>query len=251
MFSGCIKKASSAGHTLKVMSYNVWQFNRNISKAAAIIKKEKPDILLLQEVAPDKIEFLKCFLRNLYDGDDVHVAYEPGILQSVISRYPVKSFSASPEKNRLQKVILDTPFGLTTVINIHAYKHGWQNRHAEMEKIIKDDIIPEKGPLIFGGDFNTNDQSETYNLRNGYLRDAHREAGCGFGFTFPSTTSFFSMRKFTPPKYSMFPVIRIDYIFHSEQFIAFDSYVVKNSGGADHYPIVVTLTLQSHKKIVK
>jgi len=243
MFTGCIETASLADPSFNIMSYNIWQFNRNISETAAIIKEEKPDILLLQEVAPDKIEILEHFLENLYNGNALHVTYEPGILQAVISRYPIKSVSATPNKNRLQEVILETPLGFIRVINIHAYKHGWRDRHYEMEKIVKEDIIPENGPLIFGGDFNTNDQTETYDLVNRHLRDAYRQVGCGFGFTFPATTSFFTLNKYTLPKYSMFPVIRIDHIFYSNQFAALNTYVVHSSGGSDHFPVVAMLEL--------
>ena len=242
LFSGCLKFPLADSNSLKVMSYNIRRSNRVISAAAAVIKQEKPDILLLQEVLPNNIEILAKALDNQYNGDAVQVAYGKSVLQAVISRYPITYMKAMPEKNRSQKVILKTPFGSITVINIHAYKHGWLDRHTKMERLIKEDIIPEKGPLVLGGDFNTNDQSETYRLIKKYLFDAHWHSGCGFGFTFPSTTSFFSPG-FPLPKFSIHPVIRIDLLFFSKHFIAYHSRVGKVSGGSDHFPVVVEMLL--------
>ena len=42
----------------------------------------------------------------------------------------------------------------------------------------------------------------------------------------------------------MFPVIRIDHIFYSNQFVALNTYVVNNSGGSDHFPVVAELYLK-------
>jgi endonuclease/exonuclease/phosphatase family metal-dependent hydrolase len=89
---------------------------------------------------------------------------------------------------------LEAPLGPVTGVNVHAYKHGWLERHRLMEALLVEDVIPEKGPLILRGDFNTNDRSETYRMIKQHLTNAHDEAGCGFGFTFPTASKFWSLK---------------------------------------------------------
>ena len=37
---------------MKVMSYNIHQYNQEMSKAADLIARQNPDILLIQEIEP-------------------------------------------------------------------------------------------------------------------------------------------------------------------------------------------------------
>ena len=144
------------------------------------IKKEHPDILLLQEIKEGRIQILVEKLKTLYSDGEPHLAYAPQILQAVISRYPLTPLQASPHKGRAQEVRLETPFGPITVINIHAYKFRWLRRHQQMTALLGKDVATAKNPVILGGDFNTSDQSQTYRLVDRYLKNAHWEAGCGY-----------------------------------------------------------------------
>jgi endonuclease/exonuclease/phosphatase (EEP) superfamily protein YafD len=92
-------------------------------------------------------------------------------------------------------------------------------------------------PIILGGDFNTSDQSQTYRLVDQYLNNAHWEASCGFGFTFPSSSSRLK-RKFLVPL-----LIRIDHIFYSTHFIPTSSRTLNDSGGSDHLPVVAEFVM--------
>jgi endonuclease/exonuclease/phosphatase (EEP) superfamily protein YafD len=204
-----------------------------------VIRKEKPEILLIQEIKSDMIQPIKNALSNLYSNDSLHIVYAPKISQAVISRYSLKKSEAFPEKGRAQKVFINTPHGLITVINIHAYKYGWEYRHLQMKKLLDEDVIPEKGPLILGGDFNTNEQSQTYKMVNKYLMNAHRRTGCGFGFTYPARSSV------TRLKIPVFPIIRIDHIFYSKHFIPLRARTMYESGGSDHFPVVAEFFFKS------
>jgi endonuclease/exonuclease/phosphatase family metal-dependent hydrolase len=147
---------------------------------------------------------------------------------------------------------LEAPLGPVTVVNVHAYKHGWLERHRLMEALLVEDVIPEKGPLILGGDFNTNDRSETYRMIQQHLTNAHDEAGCGFGFTFPTASKFWSLRLLGPlPRFPLPALIRIDHIFYSSHFTTLKSYTVSDSGGSDHLPVVAELVLQDQGRIIK
>ena len=133
---------------------------------------------------------------------------------------------------------LESPCGPITLINIHAYKYKWLRRHKQMTALLKEDIATEKDPVILGGDFNTSDQSQTYRLVNKYLNNAHWEAGCGFGFTFPSSSSRLKR------KYSVPPLIRIDHIFYSSHFIPRSARTLRESGGSDHLPVVAEFVMK-------
>lgn len=236
LFWNCSNSAVANDMPLKVMSYNVWRENQNISDVASVIRKKKPDILLLQEIKQDKIQELVNELTDLYPDVQLNFEYAPEMLQGIISRYPLIALEATPQKGRAQKVWIESPFGRITVINIHAYKWGWLHRHQQMQHLLTEDIVTAENPVILGGDFNTSDQSQTYRMVNKYLNNAHWEAGCGFGFTFPSS----SLR--IKNKYSIPALIRIDHIFYSSHFTPLSAGTLGYSGGSDHLPVVAEFT---------
>ena len=155
------------------------------------------------------------------------------MLQGIISRYPMTSLGVFPNKGQAQKVLIETHDGPITVFNIHPIKQsGWLRRYRQLSALVAEDIATSNGPLILGGDFNTTDQTQTYRMVNKHLRDAHREAGCGFGFTYPSSMSILGGRVPIPS------VVRIDHIFYNERFVAINARTLKESGGSDHFPVV-------------
>ncbi len=81
------------------------------------------------------------------------------------------------------------------------------------------------GPVLVMGDFNMGDQGRSYVVISSVLGDAFREAGLGFGFTFPVNRG------------PLGPLVRIDYIFHNDALYARRAYVGCN-GGSDHCYVV-------------
>lgn len=227
----------AANTKLKVMSYNVWGRNRTLEQAAQLIRREQPDILLLQEVYPPLADKLAAKLADLYPDAALHVAYEPRAGQAVFSRFPVTPVALAYEKGRTQKVSLTTPTSPIAVWNLHPNVPQPWTRHYQQLAALTEDIAQIDGPLIVGGDFNTTDQSETYDLVNQYLQNAHWEAGWGFGFTFPAHKPRFEGIPV------LTPVVRIDHIFYSPHFTALNARTLSESGGSDHFPVVAELTL--------
>ncbi|WP_026474438.1 endonuclease/exonuclease/phosphatase family protein [Alkaliflexus imshenetskii] len=82
-------------------------------------------------------------------------------------------------------------------------------------------------PVIVCGDFNDTPVSYVYRTMRGPLKDAFRESGSGFGGTYNGRL----------------PSFRIDYLFHSPEFDAYNFRVfpVKYS---DHFPIMATIDLK-------
>jgi len=228
-------RALGEGETFKVMSYNVGRRNRDVSAMAALIRQEQPDILLLQELRWDRVEAFVNTLDDLYPDAELHFTHDPYTLQAMVSRYPLTLLAMMPEKGRAQKVLLETPNGPITVINIHQYFPDWQRRQKEISTLLAEDIIPTNGPLILGGDFNTTDQTQIYRSVNQHLHNAHWEAGWGFGFTFPFLT------RRIRGKHSLFQLVRIDHIFYDDHFLAHNAGTLTESGGSDHLPVVAEL----------
>lgn len=83
-------------------------------------------------------------------------------------------------------------------------------------------------PVIVCGDFNDTPVSYVYRTMRDDLKDAFEEAGVGFGGTYNGRL----------------PSFRIDYIFHSPQF---DAYNFKRFplNYSDHFPIIVTIDLKN------
>jgi endonuclease/exonuclease/phosphatase (EEP) superfamily protein YafD len=217
------------------MSYNIWNKNRNPAAAIELIRREKPDILLLQEVNTDHFQYLITHLNSLYGNTPLSSEYIPEMKQAVLSHYPMLPIGADIDKGRAQIVRIETSFGSITILNVHIYNFPWQRRHHQLIELVKEDIATIQGPIILGGDLNTNDQSEAYQITERYLKNAHEESGCGLGFTFPSQDSGYRISKILQA------IIRIDHIFYSDHFYARSSKTLDESGGSDHYPVVAEL----------
>jgi endonuclease/exonuclease/phosphatase (EEP) superfamily protein YafD len=103
---------------------------------------------------------------------------------------------------------------------------------AELLSILKS----EENPVILAGDFNMSDRAEEYRQLQGFgLKDAFSEVGVGKGFTWPSNRT---------PSVNLWiriPFVRVDYVFHSEDFCAHSARVHRKTG-SDHRPLSADLT---------
>jgi vancomycin resistance protein VanJ len=230
-----------ANGSLKVMSYNIWSENSNMARAAALILREKPDILLLQEVKPRQYHKLKLEIRKLYAELEIepNFSYSPDLLQAVMSPYPLVFLDKFKRKAQVQIVRVDMPHGPITIFNVHPLRGNWLRRHNELAALLKENILTVDGPVILGGDFNTTDQTGTYRLLSRHLRNAHWETGRGFGFTFPAPGSL-GIGVISIP-----PLVRIDHLFFNQYFSITSAYTLRESGGSDHLPIVAEFVFVS------
>jgi endonuclease/exonuclease/phosphatase (EEP) superfamily protein YafD len=98
-------------------------------------------------------------------------------------------------------------------------------------------------PLIVAGDFNTGDQSRAYAHLAGVLKDAWRQAGQGFGHTFPGAATPGSSRPAVVGVRIPMWLVRIDYIFYSAHWYAAQASIGPWDGTSDHRPVVTHLAL--------
>jgi endonuclease/exonuclease/phosphatase (EEP) superfamily protein YafD len=89
------------------------------------------------------------------------------------------------------------------------------------------------GPQLVMGDLNQTEWSSSYPLVATELGDSFREAGWGFGHTFPSDLAW------THLDISL-PLLRIDYVFHSSDLLVEEAHVGP-AGGSHHLPVSVAL----------
>jgi endonuclease/exonuclease/phosphatase (EEP) superfamily protein YafD len=100
---------------------------------------------------------------------------------------------------------------------------------------LRDHLRQESGPVLVLCDCNMTDQSDDYRAMDDLLDDSFREAGARMGFTFPARIGV--TKRFLPY------LVRIDYIWHSDQFVALNAHVGDDSGTSDHRPVIAELSL--------
>ncbi len=100
---------------------------------------------------------------------------------------------------------------------------------------VESEVWLSSGPVVAVGDFNTNDRQPNYWRLRRLLRDAYRDAGRGFGLTFPNT-GWWGKPLPVPP------FLRLDYIFHSPDLVATRAWTA-SSPSSDHRAVVADLVI--------
>ncbi|MEM8598321.1 MAG: endonuclease/exonuclease/phosphatase family protein [Bacteroidota bacterium] len=107
------------------------------------------------------------------------------------------------------------------------YRRDFEVR-AEQARVLRRLLDEEAHPFIVCGDFNSTPRSWVYAYLQQGLRDAFREAGSGWGATFPARL----------------PLIRIDYLLVSDAWSVRRAYV--DTGlASDHRPVIAELVLRT------
>lgn len=237
--------------TLTVMTYNVHALNDGVDGIAAAIVSSGADVVALQELEATLAAGLVERLGDLYPYRDL-IPNSGWNGLGVFSKVPLR-----PEQQRMggtnrrnpQVVTLQLPWGDTTLINVHNLSiprtlPDWPSEItaslAQRERVaraIQDYARQRSTPLIAMGDFNTTDRSTAYQTVALTLSDSWREAGYGFGNTFPG-----GPLSPTPLGVSVPPwLLRIDYVFHSNEIQTTAAGIGPWDGGSDHRPVLVTL----------
>lgn len=242
--------------TLRVMTWNIHLGNPNIEEAAATIVRESPDIVALQELGPEMAEGLVARLGERYPYRALHLG--AGYWSSgVLSRYPIledKGFLVSAGQRIVHHLVLDVAGQSVHLFNVHLHLRGVGESNGgefltstfpglraaflqdeEVDRLIAE-IQAQQGPVLVVGDFNLTDQTPNYARINAVLSDAFRQAGWGFGFTYPN-------KKQVRGLYTPFPLVRLDYVFHSPDLRATRAWVGKE-GGSDHRYVMAELSRQ-------
>jgi len=242
--------ASSTGQTIRVMTYNTLGYNPDTEGTIRVVREMEPDIIALQELAPEQALALENALGTKYPHRLMDA--RPGVSGSgILSRFPLRPLDAQsllklPWIGTPMAVEIDVAGKSVQFVNFHTYAGPKYTRMREDQcRLLADFAATHPGPLIFAGDLNATDQNAAHAIVTRNMLDAWREAGLGMGHTFPG--------KPTPDIGGSRPVIfgipvpqwlvRIDYIFHSNALKTIDARLGPGDAGSDHRPVMATLAL--------
>jgi endonuclease/exonuclease/phosphatase (EEP) superfamily protein YafD len=205
-------------------------------------------VIGLQELSAGAAEAIQRDLVRQYPYQVLDP--QPSVFgMGAISRYPLDQIDqALPGRwvGRPQVLRLDVGGRPVTLLNVHAiplfsgpdFNQTVREREAQAHTIATF-AASNPGRLVVTGDFNTTDLSYAYRVITGALADSWREAGWGFGGTFPGGYASIGGRGLLVPSW----VTRIDYVFHSRDLVALSSRIGPWDGYSDHRPVIATLAL--------
>lgn len=271
-----LKEKTTDSGDIKIMSYNVHHFRgdntdsqENVSlEIIRFLGEHKPDIICLQEarLRQNRIFNLSKTVKDLEFINHYQFARSSKTFGSItMSRYPIirmneVRFEQSRNITIYTDLLIDTDTVRLFNVHLHSYgidpknfgiidsglkneedlqearimgsklKTGFQIRASQVEAIQA--LIKESPyPVIVCGDLNDTPASYSYQQLSSGLNDAFISSGKGVGRTY----------------INKLPSLRIDYIFHSDQFESFN-FQNHNYRMSDHLPISTVLVRKSDTK---
>jgi len=240
----------AAGPRLVVLAYNMLGFNRDVDDTLRIIRESAADLVALQELNPETAHAIERELATVYpyrvlepqigvDGEGLLSKNPMGRATTGVSRdawtVPPLTVDLTVDRTRITVVAFHTDAGPDHV----AVRERQARTLAEYAR-------RRRTPLVFVGDLNATDQNGAYTLVAEEMRDSWREAGRGFGHTFPGQPG----RQVGGSRPTILGVpaplwlIRIDFIFHSPDLVALEAKTAPYYGRSDHRGVLATLAIR-------
>jgi endonuclease/exonuclease/phosphatase (EEP) superfamily protein YafD len=221
--------APSAGNErfIRVVTYNMWLFNRKLSHIAQFINAANADFAVLQEVLPWQREKLHMLIQERYpyvigDSDVVIYSKHPPLENEQLE---APKFQGYPRRSMILWATFDVKGVMFDLAGLHlAYPFNPREQAADMPKLTEFARERER-PLIIAGDFNLTPWSVK-------LQRFTQESGLKRFNTFIPTWPMNKLR----------PFVAIDNIFASPEFAAI-SVEAGPPIGSDHRPLVADVAL--------
>jgi endonuclease/exonuclease/phosphatase (EEP) superfamily protein YafD len=241
-----IQTSREGEQRLVFMSFNVLHLNKDYDAIVGAIRDMSPDIVGLQELSGQSTKALATALATEYPYHTL-ATFDPVRSVGLLSRFPIESvttFSLPPLDLSLHAIVrIDEQQVHAFVVHLSANNFAeypvselpywvaerYARRAAEVVRL-EQEIRPLGEPVVMLCDCNMTSTSETYTHLATFLNDSFREVGWGFGHTL-----------YSGPVLAL--SIRIDYVWHSNDFVAIRS-APGRLGGSDHVPIVAELVLR-------
>ncbi|MGE7602367.1 endonuclease/exonuclease/phosphatase family protein [Peribacillus sp. NPDC097675] len=235
---------------VKVMSFNIHHGVGidgilDMERIARIVEVEGAEIIGLQEVDnqwsersdfEDQAEWLaqRLNMHYIYMANIDRAPFKTGKNRrqygaAILSAYPIVHAQnylltkiGESEQRGLLEIVIDIKGYKINVYNTHLALTA-NERHIQLNEIIQISHA-KKGPKVLMGDFNTTPQSKELLSISSHYNDAFADQNEAYTYDAEGI-----------PK-------RIDYIFTSKEIKTSQAKVIYTPG-SDHYPIIVTLTL--------
>ncbi|MCL4262077.1 MAG: endonuclease/exonuclease/phosphatase family protein [Anaerolineae bacterium] len=241
--------SASASPSLRIMTFNVLISNTNTDKLARAIAAARPDVIGFQELSPRTAPIIRAQFAEEYPYTTFDDAEVRGV--GLMSRFPITAvyhFPFPPKDLALQAEV-DWNGQPVHIFVVHLSANNIFNhslkvlpqltreryaQRADQVTRLEDLLDAISDPVILLCDCNFTDTSEAYGRLNTRLNDSYKKPGWGTGHTLYT-------------RGIPFRVQRVDYVWHSDHFIALRSFVGQD-GGSDHRPVVSTLSFRGSEK---
>ncbi|MGV9316510.1 endonuclease/exonuclease/phosphatase family protein [Streptomyces sp. NPDC003691] len=229
LFGGALTDKGAGGGDLTVISHNVDEGNPDPAATARALAAVDADVLALEELPADSVDVYERALAGTYP----HHAVVGGV--GLWSRYPLRDVAAVPIMpwTRALRATADTPRGPVALyaahlasVRVHPAAGFTAGRRNDAARALAAALRAEPLPrVVLMGDFNGTPDDEALDSLFPALPSVQREAGAGFGFTWPAA----------------FPVVRIDDI--RVKGVTPRSAWTLPPTGSDHLPVAASLSL--------
>ncbi len=250
LWAGCA--SSQTNHApIRVLTYNIHHGEGmdkkvDLKRIAALIKREKADVVALQEVDQGvertaRLDFPAEFARltGMKVYFDRNIFYQGGQYgNAVLTKFPIKKkknthykMLRTNEQRGVIQLVLDVRGKELLFMNTHI-----DYREDDAERLINADELKQivsaaaKMPVILCGDFNAEPGSRTQAKMKTFLSDTWELIGRGDGLSLSSDK----------------PVKRIDYIWISKATVEPLKIEVLKSEASDHLPVLGEFRLRQN-----
>lgn len=238
---------------IKFLTLNIWHGGKLLSNVIEFIKKENPDIFILQEVYPETLKKLEKDFPNYnhrFAASLLELKEKTERGNALFSRYPILKteniffdipygeISEEPEPGdytqtprNMQYALVENEDQQLNIYNIHGIWgfDGWDSeRRLNMSKIIVDHI-KDQSNVILGGDFNLRPETKTIVNIEKYLKNIFKN----------ELKTTFNMKHKTDERYAEAVV---DMIFVSPNIKVVEHYCPQVDV-SDHLPLVAILEI--------
>lgn len=245
-----ILPANGGSATISIMTFNLGGGFTPPEPLAQTIAAAQADIVAVQELTSQSAAVLATELAAAYP----YQILDPTIGSTgLLSKLPIVSYEwlRPPNGRPFLHVVVDRQGSALHIFAVHFQTPGilWWERlplprglveaglEAEVAYLLPQVAVVSE-PVVVLGDFNMSDQSRAYTVMTAALQDGFRQAGIGLGRTFPNNLHWAGIR-------IPFPLVRIDYVFHSPHLAATSAAVKCIAGQSDHCAVLVGLEIKT------
>nr|WP_317987180.1 endonuclease/exonuclease/phosphatase family protein [Streptomyces kanamyceticus] len=227
LFAGVFLDKRSSGGDLVVVGHNVHEENRDPRGTARALAASGADVVALEELSRPAVSTYERELAPTYR----YSAVREGV--GVWSKHPLKAVRPVDIMpwTRALRATVDTPKGPVALYVAHLASvrvmptSGFttERRNASAGKLADAVRAERLARVVVAGDFNGAAEDSALDPLTRQLRSTQRDAGAGFGFTWPAS----------------FPVVRLDQIM-VKGMTPVSSWTLPATG-SDHLPVAASL----------